>query len=261
MCDPVSAGIAAVGMLASFAGNQMQAKTAAENAARQEAAILNAKAATMRGQREARAAENARQQRLADESFQAFDRTAGDTVNALLPSSLDAIAARREAEDIAAMESAPMAVGAFDTPADAPRVVKQDAAKRALESLMFGKQQARARAQLGAFGDAGFAVTQAAREGRLAQGDIGRRAAGSARLLPLDLAAAEVTPQLPAPRSNPLGALLAGAGQVAMSYGASRGLTPAAPSDPTPPLPREKPPAGLVPQLDMLAPAAYAGLY
>lgn len=212
---------AAIGMMASTAGNVMQQRAATQNQVGQIRAQQHALERTNERQNLLRSLESQRQSGMGDQQMGQFQRALADADPSRMRERADQM--QRERQDLSRQ------VGE-QTSADSPlpgtaipgsgsglmeganRVVEQNLAQDA-ESL--GERSA----NLNAFPES------MARLGALFQGPqfniqrLGRDSQMSAGLLPNEMDAARIAPRIPAPRSSALGQILSGLGGGMQQYG------------------------------------------
>jgi hypothetical protein len=162
-------------------------------AAQGASTLLNARANSriMDRQRELSGAERARQAAFREEAEGTLNETMGRFERDTQEGNIDRAAQRREGA-ISDVVSAPSGVGPGDLPGsgDAPEVVRSTIARRMADAISRGRDEIKARARLGAFGENSFGNRIAL--GRSGQ-DINRMASfsrGSASVLPHELAGA-----------------------------------------------------------------------
>ncbi len=157
---------------------------------------------------------------LAQESRQDFAQRNAEMANKGLEQDQQQQTQQREADMTAAVESTPapeqMAIEGASTSGSAPQVVRQEMARRIGDALTQSKEQAKASAKLGGFGDA---WTQQCFKDVAANRDISvaaNFAAGNSALLPHQQDIAETRAYKPI---SPIGGILSGFGGMLGSMG------------------------------------------
>lgn len=204
MCEPVSIGLAAASILMSVAGSQYNAQQQAKNQNRAIGAKNDAVAASMQ-----------RQSELSREAAVPLDKAVSRFEGPVQTATQAGLQDKR-----ASAMTGNLDTKGYDAAAGAaqPSVVQTEIARKMGDALRAGRASAQRQAALQAFGDMGFENNLAFGTTRNALDLTSDKAAGVARLLPIQIQSGMQNSQK---RIGPLGDILKAGGAALGMYGAA----------------------------------------